>query len=346
MTFAAFAFASPVYIGLATFALPAAIVILVRLEHRRQTDLAAIGDPLLLECSSALPDRRQRVVAQALALSALTLVVLSLARPQFGTAPATLTGSGRTVLFVLDLSRSMNARDVAPSRLVAAKRSALDIASALKRDRVGLVVFGGSAFLQLPPTLDQSELALFLDAASSDDIPDPGTSVETAIEVAAAALARDGASDSRAIVLLTDGEDREGELTRAAETLKRQHLRVFAVGVGTAEGAEIPELDSTGLEREHRDWAGRVVTTRLQEARLRGLAAATGGAYVRWDSDESVRPIIDAISQLEPHSTFSQTRRPEADRFQWPLALALAAVFAETLVQRRGRRPAPERRRS
>jgi Ca-activated chloride channel family protein len=346
MTFASIAFASPVYMGLAILALPAAIAILVRLERRRRADLAEIGDPLLLERSSELPDRRQRVVAHALALSALTFVVLALARPQFGTAPAALTGSGRTVLFVLDLSRSMNARDVAPSRLAAAKRSALDIARALKRDQVGLVVFGGSAFLQLPPTLDHSELALFLDAASSDDIPDPGTSVETAMDVAAAALARDGASDSRAVVLLTDGEDPEGDLTQAADTLKRQHLRVFAVGLGTAEGSEIPELDSTGVERAHRDWAGRVVTTRLQEAGLRRLTAATGGTYVRWDNDESVRPIVAAISQLEPHSTSSETLQPAADRFQWPLALALAAVFAETLVQRRGRKPAPGRRRS
>lgn len=337
MTFASIGFASPLYIGLAIVALPVAIAMLVRLERRRRTDIAAIGDPLLLERSSALPNGRRRIAAHALALSALTFVLLALARPQFGTASAAITGSGRTVLFVLDLSRSMNARDVAPSRLAAAKRSALDIASALKRDRVGLVVFGGSAFLQLPPTLDHSELTLFLDAASSDDIPDPGTSVETAIEVGAAALAREGTSDSRSIVLLTDGEDREGDLARTAAALKRQNIRVFAVGLGTTEGAEIPELDSTGVERAHRDWAGHVVTTRLEETRLRRITAATGGAYARWENDRSVQPIVAAISQLEPHSTSSQTVRPEADRFQWPLALGLVAVFAETLVQRRGR---------
>lgn len=336
MTFASIAFASPVYIGLAVFALPAAIVILVRLERRRQADLAAVGDPALLKRSSALPSTRQRMVAHALALSAFSLVLLALARPQFGKAPATLTGSGRVVLFVIDLSRSMNARDAAPSRLAAAKRAAGDIARALRGDRVGLVVFGGSAFLQLPPTLDHSALALFLDAASTEDIPDPGTNVETAVAVAAAALARDGTPDSHAIVLLTDGEDRESDLTEAAEMLKRQQLRVFAVGLGSVEGADIPELDSTGVEREHRDWGGRVVTSRLEEARLRRLAVTTGGAYVRWSDDESVQSIATAISHRERRSASSMTLRPGADRFQWPLCIALAALFAETLAQSRG----------
>jgi len=338
-------FASPLYFVLMAFVLPPAVVILVRLERRRRADLAAVGDTALLERSSVLLGTRHRAVAQALALSAFTLVLLALARPQFGTAPATLTGSGRDVLFVLDLSRSMNARDAAPSRLAAAKRAAGDIARALSDDRVGLVVFGGSAFLQLPPTLDHSELALFLDAASTEDIPDPGTNVGEAVAVAAVALARDGTPSSRAIVLLSDGEDLESELAGAAEALRRNQVHLFAVGLGTPEGAAIPERDSTGAEGEHRDWAGRVVTTRLEEAGLRRLALATGGAYVRWADDASVRPLAIEISRLRRRPDSSLTSRPGADRFQWPLGLALVALVGQTLVRgrrdRRGRRRQP-----
>lgn len=326
-------FASPFYLALLLFALPPAIVTLVRGERRRRTDLAAVGDAALLEQSSRLPGTHRRALANALALSALSLVLLALARPQFGSARATRTSSGRDVLFVLDLSRSMNARDIAPSRLAAAKRAASEIAGALPDDRVGLVVFGGSAFLQLPPTLDHSSLALFLDAASTEDIPDPGTNVGAAVEVAAAAFARDGTPGAHAIVLLTDGEDRESDLAGAAETLKQGTLHVFAVGLGTIAGTVVPEQDSTGAESEHRDWAGRVVTSRLEEGGVRRLALATGGSYVRWSDDASVRPIALAISQLERRMASSRTSRAGADRFQWPLAFAIAALFAEMLVR-------------
>ncbi|HEY7860016.1 MAG: VWA domain-containing protein [Gemmatimonadales bacterium] len=338
-------FASPFYLALMVVVLPPAIVLFARRERRRNADLAAVGDTALLERSSLLPGARGRAVANALAFSALALVLLALSRPQFGTAPSTLTSSGQDVLFVLDLSRSMNARDVAPSRLAAAKRAAGEIARALSDDRVGLVIFGGSAFLQLPPTLDHSSLALFLDAATTEDIPDPGTNVGEAVEVAAAAFAHGGAPGAHAIVLLTDGEDRESDLAAAAETLRRDTLHVFAVGIGTLEGAVIPERDSTGAASEHRDWAGRLVTTRLEEAGLRRLALATGGTYVRWSDDASVHPIVVAISQLERHALSSQTNRPGADRFQWPLAIAIAALFAESVVRYQGRerRNAPRR---
>ena len=331
-------FGSPFYLILLAAVLPPAIVILVRLDRRCRADLAAVGDAALLERSSEMPRARQRVLAQALALSAFSLVLLALARPQFGAAPATLTGSGRDVLFVLDLSRSMNARDVAPSRLAAAKRAAGDIAHALRDDRVGLVVFGESAFLQLPPTLDHSALALFLDAASTEDIPDAGTSIGAAVAVAADELMRDGAPSSRAIVLLSDGEDFEQELTGASAALRRDHLPVFGVGVGSSEGATIPEHDSTGAASEHRDWAGRIVTTRLEEAGLRRLALATGGAYVRWAGDSSVRPVTSEIARLEQQTLSSSTSSAGVDRFQWPLGLAVAALVAEALMRRRDRR--------
>jgi Ca-activated chloride channel family protein len=197
---------------------------------------------------------------------------------------------------------------------------------------VGLLVFGGNGFLQLPPTLDHSTFERFLESASSAGIPDLATNFESAADLAAASAAREGDSRGAAIVFLSDGEDTEGKLMDAIATLQRARVPVHTIGVGTAAGATIPDRDSLGRAIEHRDYAGRVVVTQLKESNLRDIARLTGGSYARWTDESSVAPIVRSLSQLHARRRSSSTGISLAERFQWPLALALVALFLEGLV--------------
>jgi Ca-activated chloride channel family protein len=323
---------------------------LVAVERRRRAQLAAFGERRLLERAGPLPGSRRRLAAHVLALACLCLALAALARPQFGAKPVVLTRTGRDVLFALDLSRSMNAEDVPPSRLSAAKQAIREVLEASPGDRVGLAVFGGSAFLQVPLTLDRAAFDLFLAAARTDDISDPGTNLPAALAAAATAFGDDSEPRYRVVVLLSDGESLEGDPSRAIAALREEGIRVFTVGVGSREGAPIPERAAGQLMGYHRDESGQVVVTRLDEETLRRVASATGGSYLRLTGGASVRQLAGEIAHLEKREISSHLFTQLLDRYQWPLALALAALFLASLLEvapaagRRGPRSAAAKR--
>lgn len=333
------AFADPRYLILLAVLLPAAALALSIAERRRRAGLERFGESRLLGLSSALPEPGRRAARQALALAGLALVFVALARPQLGEKPLVLTRTGRDVLFVLDLSRSMNAEDLVPSRLAAAKRAIREILDASPGDRVGLELFGGSAFLQVPLTLDRAAFDLFLTAASTDDISDPGTDLPEALYAAAEAFDETSEPRYRVIVLLSDGENLEGDPSQAVERLEKSGVRAFTVGVGTREGAPIPIRAGRRLLGYHRDSAGTVVITRLDEEPLRRLADETGGTYAHLGRAGGVRGLAHELADLEKREISSRSFTRLADRYQWPLALAFAALLGEGLLRdrRRGR---------
>jgi Ca-activated chloride channel homolog len=326
-------FAAPAYLA-GLLVVPLLALLLRRGERARERLLSLFGQPALLAVSSRLPTHRERLVRQIAAILAVTLVVIALARPESSGADQATTRSGADILFVLDLSRSMDVADVAPSRLAAAKQAALAIAHALPNDRVGLVVFGGSAFLSLPPTLDHSTFATFIDAAEEVDIPDPSTNLEDAADVVTAALESSVSGVSSAVVFLSDGEDEEGKLEQAIAALNRAQVRAFAVGVGTVAGGVVTDRDSVGGIAPHLDRLGQPVVSHLVELNLRDIARRTGGVYVHWaGSSTDVRPIIAGLHDLPARRRTGQVRSPEAERFQWPLAAALVVLLVGSLVE-------------
>lgn len=325
-------FASPGYLILLGMLLPLMAVILHRGNLRRNFAMSVIGDATLLELSSSLPGKRRHLLIQSLDLAALTFLLLALARPQSLAQRAIVKTSARDIVFLLDLSRSMNAQDVGPSRLAAAKNAAITIARSFPGDRVGIVVFGGSAFLQLPPTLDHSAFEQFIEAASTKDIPDPSTNMGAAMAIVATLFERGASSGGRTAVLLSDGEEMKGDSDGFAARIARlaqDSVRVFAIGIGTTAGAEIPERDSTGALAVHRDTSGTAVVSRLQEALLRKASEGTGGRYIHWDGTASVRPLITDLSPVARHQESSRTSQSAIDLFQLPLALALIALTME-----------------
>jgi Ca-activated chloride channel family protein len=240
------------------------------------------------------------------------------------------------VLVLLDLSRSMNATDVGGTRLATAKRLVWQTIAASPGDRVGLVVFGGSAFLQLPLTSDQAALKLFLDAASSDDLGDPATDLSVALRTAARTFDHEGELGRQAALVASDGESGEGDLDAALDELRLAHLPVFTIGVGTPAGGPMPADSADAPDPYHRDHIGRVVISRLAEDDLRRTAEATGGKYARWDRTEDLAAMQSAIAALPVRTLAERTRQERADRYQWALAPAVILLIVEMLLGRAG----------
>jgi Ca-activated chloride channel family protein len=322
-------FAWPLVLVLALVLVPLAARAVLHGLRRRDEELEAFGDPAVLGRGSTLGDARAARRRAWLQLAAVALGLVALARPQLGEREAELARTGRDLLLVLDLSRSMTVTDVAPNRLAAAKAAAWETVSVSPGDRVGLIVFGGSAFLQLPLTSDHAALKLFLDAASPDDLADPATDLGTALATAGKVFEHEGDRGHRAVLVVSDGESGEGDLEAATKSLCAEGIPVFTLGVGTTGGGPVPADSSEAPEKFHRDHIGRVAISKLEEQDLRTVAKLTGGAYARADRAADRASLRATLAKVRSRMLSARKSPERADRFQWPLALAVAVMLGD-----------------
>ena len=334
-------FGAPLYLLALAVIGPVLGYALIRQERNRVERLRRFGDEPLLQQTSRVPSRRRRMVRDALTLAAVLLILLTLARPQFGERPSTMGRTGRDLLVVLDLSRSMNAADVEQqSRLTGAKQVVRDLLRSSPGQRVGLVVFGGSAFLQLPLTGNYAAFQRFLDAASTDDLGDPATDLSNALMAANTAFEHDGERGYQTVLLVSDGESGTGDIGPALSRLRQARIPVLAVGVGTTEGAPVPADSSEAPEKWHRDHIGRIVLSRLEEGDLRRAARETGGGYYQW-SPAIAHDLSESLSRLDRRAITTADAMERVDRFQWPLGLAIGLLVLIPLTGGRTPRTGP-----
>lgn len=307
------------------------------LVGRRQRMLQRLADAAVLpvlapEWSPARFRRRA-----GLWLLAMSLCALALARPQWGFHWQEARRRGLDILVALDTSRSMLAEDIKPNRIQQAKWGVRDLLGKLKGDRIGLVTFAGSSFLECPLTIDYAAFLMTLDDAYVGIIPRGGTAIAQALRTAMDSFEK-GAEADRAIVLITDGEDHEGDPLSLIPDLKKAGIRVYAIGVGSTEGELIPDAEQ-GQAGFLKDRSGQVVKSSLQEGVLQRLALETGGAYVRSaPGDFGLDRIFDqGIAQLKRDERESRVTKAYNDRFTWFLGLAFALFAAEAIMGERGR---------
>jgi Ca-activated chloride channel homolog len=334
----ALSFGEPIYLVILAGLVPLLAWGLTR-EHRRwRQALRLFGDQRLLDDFSRLPSKRSRSGRLALRAGSLGLILLALARPELGERPGSRAQAGRDMLVLLDLSRSMNAADSAVSRLTLAKQAAAQVLAAVPEHRIGLIVFGGSAFLQLPLTANHAAFQRFLDAASTDDLGDPATDLASALHAAGTTFEHDGERGYQTVLILSDGESGSGDIGPPLARLRRARIPVFALGIGTVPGAPIPADSAEAPEQWHRDYIGRVVVTRLEEGELRRAARETNGSYARWTPD-AARRLGTELAQSERRVLAATETTERADRFQWPLGAAILALALEPMLgARRSRR--------
>jgi Ca-activated chloride channel family protein len=282
-----------------------------------------------------------RIVAKRVLFAAsLVLLCVALAEPQAGFRWEQVKRRGHDIIFAVDTSRSMLTPDVKPTRLARAKLAIDDFVSHLNGDAVGLVAFAGSAFLQTPITLDYGAFHESVSELDTNIIPRGGTDIASAIQEADAALQRRAGSD-KVMILVTDGEDLEGNALAAAKAAAKDGLKIFTVGVGSANGELIP-LPADQGGGFLKDDEGHLVKSRLDESALKGLAEATGGSYAPLGAENEGLDTIyrEALAPLAKHDLESRSQKIYTERYQWPLGAALALLMCSLLLGTRRRLPA------
>ena len=260
--------------------------------------------------------------------------VIGLSRPQIGAKIKEHETKGAEIMIALDVSNSMLAEDYSPNRLERAKLAITRLVDKLRDDRIGLIVFAGNSFVQLPITTDYVSAKMFLNSISTDSVPIQGTAIGEAINTAIRSFSAQS-EKSRAVIIITDGENHEDDPVAAAKQAAEMGIRVFTIGVGSPEGKPIP-MDGELLK----DKEGNIVVTRLDEKVLHEVAEAGDGVYVRAGNSEfGLNPIIDDIRKMEDEKYNSIVFEEFDEQFMYFMAIALFFFVLEMLIgDRRSKR--------
>jgi len=317
------------------WAVPALAALGVVAAWLRRRRLGAWADDVLWGRLAPARSGLLRGIKLVLTLLALALLLVAAARPQVGARLVQVERRGIDVVVLLDVSLSMEATDVVPDRLERSKQEIRELLDGLRGDRAAIVLFSGSSFALCPLTLDVAAANLFLDAVTSDVLPDPGTNLEEALRGGRSALETELATArGRAIVLFTDGESHSGDAAAAAQSLEEDGIPVLTVGVGTPGGEPIPMRDAGGrLTGYKKDRAGNVVLSRLDEALLRQIAETTGGRYYPATlQGHEVGEMLKFLGRLERGELGGSVRRRVEERYQVPAAVAVVLLLLAVLV--------------
>jgi Ca-activated chloride channel family protein len=330
-------FAAPTYLW-ALGLVPLLAGLLALAAWRRGRALERIGDGALVRRLAASVSVERRVIKAVLLVIAAVFLILALARPQWGARLETVSRRGIDVIVAVDTSASMLAEDAAPSRLAQARAAVLSLIGLLEGDRIGLVAFAGSAYVACPLTLDYGAAAMFVDVLDTDLLPVPGTAIAAALRTATAAFA-EGERRHKVIILITDGEDHEGDVEAATTEAADAGIVVYTVGVGGPAGTPIPLRNSRGDVTGYKeDRERRKVTSRLDEGALEAIAVATRGKYHRASAEGiELHSIYEEIAAMDRRTLSTRLQSAFEERYALPLGAALVLLLIETALGDRRR---------
>ncbi len=331
-------FANPTFLY-ALILVPLFAIFLMWANNKRKADLGRLGDRQLIERLSAGINWQGRRWRALLWLVALALIIVAMARPQWGSEVQTVDQEGLQVMVALDVSQSMLAQDIKPTRLDRAKLEISDLMDRLNGDEVGLVVFSGASFIQFPLTSDYNTARMYLEGANPTVISRPGTAIGDAIRTAVRGF--DESLDSqKVLVVISDGEDQETDPLAAAQEAADAGILIYSIGFGTPEGEPIPVLDANGAVVDYkRDAQGEVVLSKLDETTLQEIAQIGGGHYYRAAADaselDSLLAELDTLQKAKLESRFDIRK---IERFQGFLLAALIVLVIAEMIPDRVRR--------
>ncbi|MDZ7342934.1 MAG: VWA domain-containing protein [candidate division KSB1 bacterium] len=317
--------------------IPLLIVFFYFVFRWKRQAMQRFGNLLLMKQLTPSLSRKRQIWKIVLLLFAILFLILSLSRPQIGTKLEEVKREGVDILVAVDVSESMNAQDIKPSRIAKARHEVASLIDKLQGDRIGLIAFAGEAFVQCPLTLDYGAAKIFLEVLEPGLIPTPGTALDQAIALAMQSFEA-AERKHKVLVLITDGEDTHGEdVMKIAEAAEREGVVIYTVGIGSPQGVPIPVFDERGNQTGFKkNRQGEVVVTKLDELTLEKIALQTGGKYYRATSGEAeLDRIYEAISGMEKKELASLKFSQYEERFQYLLGLALFLLVLETLLSER-----------
>ena len=299
--------------------------------HRSRRTLKRFGTGAMVKLLSPRVSPARRTLKLSLWLLAFAFLAAGLSRPQIGARVREVSKKGVEIMVALDVSNSMMAQDFSPNRLENAKRAIARLVEQLSGDRIGLIVFAGDAYIQLPITSDYVSAKSFLSSITPDIISRQGTAIGKAITTAIRSFSLQS-QKSRAIVVISDGENHDDNPLEAAELAAKEGIKVYAIGVGSGSGSPIP-LREGGMMK---DREGNIVVTRLDEAALERIAAAGGGIYVRAsNANFGFGEIISSIRKMEKQELSSVIYEDFNEYYAYFLMMALILFILDLLITER-----------
>ena len=318
---------------------PALVLFFWWSERVKQKLLTQFVEPRLLAQLTVGISLVRRKWRYSLAILAVALLIITGARPQYGFDLEEVSQSGLDIVVAVDTSKSMLATDIAPNRLARAKLAALELTQTAKADRLGLVAFAGEAFLECPLTIDDTAFQQSVQALDVNTIPQGGTALAAAIDTTLEAFKEKG--NHRALVLFTDGEDNDEGALEAAQRAAKEGLKIFTIGIGSAEGTLVTIAGADGSTDYIRDEKGQVVKTKLNEQLLQQIATTTGGFYLPLRGADTISTLYErGLAPLPKSESKEKTVRRYHEQFQWPLAAAILLLLAEFFLPERSLRTA------
>ncbi len=314
--------------------IPVLILLFILTRINRNKALAAFGQKDIMEQLMPNVSKRRPIIKFIIWMIAISAIIIAIARPQFGSKLKTVKREGVELVIALDVSNSMMAQDIEPNRLERAKRAISRLIDNLSDDKIGLIVFAGDAYTQLPITTDYASAKLFLNAVTTDIVPRQGTAIGAAINLAKNSFSPQF-EGNKAIVIITDGENHEDDAVGAATEAAENGIIVHTIGMGLPQGAPIP-ISSNGQQDYRKDKSGQVVITKLDEEMLQQIAAAGEGIYVRANNAQvGLNTLFTEINKMEEAELESQVYSEYEEQYQWFLGFALLLILVDFLILER-----------
>jgi Ca-activated chloride channel family protein len=315
--------------------LPILVVLFLWALRSRRKALEAFGNLVLLKQLMPASSGLKRAAKFALLFAAIGFLILGLANPQIGTKMEEVKREGVDIMIALDVSNSMKAEDIRPNRLESAKQEISRMLDKLQNDRIGLIVFGGESYLQLPLTTDYSAARLLLSTVDVDIVPVPGTAIGSAIRLAMKSYSS-GERKYKVLVLITDGENHEDDAIAAAKEAHAEGVVIHTIGMGSPNGAPIPEYQNNVQVGFKKDADGTTVITKLDEQALTQIAEAGGGRFIRATSAQNeLDAVFKEVESMEKKEFGARVFTEYEDRFQYFLGAALVLLVAEFFLSER-----------
>jgi Ca-activated chloride channel homolog len=307
-------------------------LILIFWQNRTRNKFA---DASLLKYLAPNRSRSKPIIKLILVLLGIASLVVALVNPKIGSRMETVKREGVDIVFAIDVSKSMEAEDIAPNRLEKSKQLVSQILNNLGSDRVGIIAYAGGAFPQLPITTDYSAAKMFLQALNTDMISSQGTAIGDAIELATTYY-DDDQQTNRVLFIISDGEDHEGNVEEIAEIAVEKGIRIFTIGVGTSKGGPIPIKRNGVIQNYKKDKEGETVITRLNPKTLEDIAKDANGAYIPGNvTSEVVEQVQEELQNIEKTEFEAKQFADYKSQFQWFLGIALALFFLDIFVLER-----------
>ncbi|MDX1761134.1 MAG: VWA domain-containing protein [Christiangramia sp.] len=307
-------------------------LILLFLQNRTRKKFA---DSALLKRLAPNRSRSKPIIKLVLILLAFASLIVALANPKMGTKMKTVKREGVDIVFAIDVSKSMEAEDIAPNRLEKSKQLVSQILSNLGSDRVGIIAYAGGAYPQLPITTDYSAARMFLQSLNTDMISSQGTAIGDAIELATTYY-DDEQQTNRVLFIISDGEDHEGNVEEFTEQAAEKGIRIFTIGVGTEKGGPIPIKRNGVIQNYKKDMQGETVITKLNPATLTEIADAAEGSYIEGNvTSNVVEKVQEELQNIEKTEFEAKQFADFESHFQLFLAIALALLFLDIFVLER-----------